>query len=56
MYSQLTLQVYRDQVDQDLVVTMITHISAFMDTEMIDVKPVCMLSQYTLIAVLFSQC
>ena len=54
--GQVQVQVHLDQVGQDLVLTMITHVSVLMVTLVIDVKQVNMLSQYTLIAVLFSQC
>lgn len=54
--GQVQVQVHLDQVGQDLVLTMITHVSVLMGTLVIDVKQVNMLSQYTLIAVLFSQC
>ena len=53
--GQVQVQVHLDQVGQDLVLTMITHVSVLMGTLVIDVKQVNMLSQYTLIAVLFSQ-
>ena len=53
--GQVQVQVHLDQVGQDLVLTMITRVSVLMDTLVIDVKQVNMLSQYTLIAVLFSQ-
>ena len=53
--GQVQVQVHLDQVGQDLVLTMITHVSVLMGTLVIDVKQVNMLSQYTLIAVFFSQ-
>ena len=53
--GQVQVQVHLDQVGQDLVLTMITHVSVLMGTLVIDVKQVNMLSLYTLIAVLFSQ-
>ena len=53
--GQVQVQVHLDQVGQDLVLTMITHVSVLMGTRVIDVKQVNMLSQYTLIAVFFSQ-
>ena len=53
--GQVQVQVYLDQVGQDLVLKMITHVSVLMGTLVIDVKQVNMLSQYTLIAVLFFQ-
>ena len=53
--GHVQVQVHLDQVGQDLVLTMITHVSVLMGTLVIDVKQVNMLSQYTLIAVLFSQ-
>ena len=53
--GQVQVQVHLDQVGQDLVLTMITHVSVLMGTLVIDVKQVNMLSQYTLIAVLFFQ-
>ena len=53
--GQVQVQVHLDQVGQDLVLTMITHVSVLMGTLVIDVKQVNMLSQYTLIVVLFSQ-
>ena len=51
--GQVQVQVHLDQVGQDLVLKMITHVSVLMGTLVIDVKQVNMLSQYTLIAVLF---
>ena len=53
--GQVQVQVHLDQVGQDLVLTMVTHVSVPMGTLVIDVKQVNILSQYTLIAVLFSQ-
>ena len=53
--SQVQVQVHLDHVGQDLVLTIITHVSVLMGTLVIDVKQVNMLSQYTLIAALFSQ-
>ena len=53
--AQVQEQVDLDQVGQDLVVTMITHVSVLMGTLAIDVKQVCILSQFTLIAVLYSK-
>ena len=53
--GQVQVQVHLDRVGQDLVLTMITRVSVLMGTLVIDVKQVNMLSQYTLIAVLFSQ-
>ena len=53
--GQVQVQVHLDQVGQDLVLTMITHVSVLMGTLVIDVKQVNILSQYTLIAVLFPQ-
>ena len=41
--AQVQVEVDLDQVGQDLVVTMITHVSVLMDTLVIDVKQVCML-------------
>ena len=53
--GQVQVQVHLDQVGQDLVLTMIIHVSVLMGTLVIDVKQVNMLSQYTLISVLFFQ-
>ena len=42
--AQVQVEVDLDQVGQDLVLTMITHVSVLMDTLAIDVKQVCKLS------------
>ena len=42
--AQVQVEVDLDQVGQDLVLTMITHVSVLMGTLVIDVKLVCILS------------
>ena len=42
--AQVQVEVDLDQVDQDLMMTMITHVSVLMGTLAIDVKQVCILS------------